>query len=814
MRKVFYITLCLAVAQHTYGSLNDSSMSAYAGSAKVQEDIFNAKPQEAEASAALSTIYKVSETTDVVKLEALKDDLAHPSVGERLERVPLKDALASAIDENASPFPEEAMARVQPSRGIKDESITAVSEEQVLQISADSSPTAKVMPQALAHEDQKKYLERKVIGDSQIPLIDLNSVEAVNSMVFAEGNPADYLPWKTAEYYHFAKNQELKELIRNFCVMQSMDVIISDAVTDVVNGKFSNITPYQFWKDIVNAYSLVWFFDGSMMYVYKSSEVKSSVYKMSRDEIRMLIKVMAQLRFLSSNVTFRPLETAGILVVSGPPKLMSLIEELSKKVVIERVSNVFDIRSFPLKHAWAYDMSVNYRGGNMNIPGVATMLQQMIGALPGPVGESSIGVNINNSKSNEATSVKAIPGTVYHTNDSGKPNYGVKDHGTGGNADDVKEGENKTTEPMNLGEIFVTYDTRLNAVIVKAKRQDMHFIEDIIRQLDVPRDAIKIEVAVVDISRAGARKIGSNFIVRKRAQADGANAQAAGANTNLERVNINFIDKVSGTITMNFDKLFKGYSLSETLNILEDVGNAQTLTRSSVITLDNIGAVIDRSNTAYVQVAGAKAGGLYDVTVSTKLVVVPHIIPDSFDANGLPKIKLLIEVTDGSFDKDPRVGSNTPATSTNSVNTEASIFEGQSLFIGGYFHENHSVSSAGVPFLKDIPLLGYLFKTDSRDNSVMERIYIITPTIVRIDDPKTTQLNRFFTDGQLAGEATISPDEFILTNNYQKPSFVGATFKGDPVWLRAIKRGAPLSEEAKAQRVVAQRGRRRNCRRH
>jgi type II secretory pathway component GspD/PulD (secretin) len=165
------------------------------------------------------------------------------------------------------------------------------------------------------------------------------------------------------------------------------------------------------------------------------------------------------------------------------------------------------------------------------------------------------------------------------------------------------------------------------------------------------------------------------------------------------------------------------------------------------------------------------------VTISTKLIVVPHIIPGEFSSHGLPKIKLLIEVSDGSFDKDPREEGSSPATATNSVNTEASIYEGQSLFIGGYFHEKHATSSQGIPWLRDLPLFGNLFKSSSQDNSVAERIYIITPTLVRMDEPKNTQLNRFFTDGQLTGESTLEPDEFMLTHEYKKPDFTDATYK-------------------------------------
>jgi type III secretion protein C len=632
-------------------------------------------------------------------------------------------------------------------------------------------------------------------------------------VAFTDGDPADHILWKTSEYYHFAKNQELKEMVRNFCASQSMDVIISEAVNDIVNGKFNDVSPRQFWKDIVKAYGLVWFYDGSMMYVYKSSEVTSAVYQMSRDEMRTLVKVITQLRWLSSNVNFRPMEMAGILVVSGPPKLMSLLEELSKKVVVERVSDVYDIRSFPLKHAWAYDMTVNYRGGNMNIPGVATMLQQIVSTLSGPIGESNIGVTINNSQSNEATDLKAIPGTVYHTNG---PKKSGKEDNKSDNKSDNKNAKNGETNPLNMGAIFVTYDTRLNAVIVKAKRQDMSFVEKIIEQLDVARDAIKIDIAVVDISKAGAKQIGNKFAASKRDTAEVKANVSSGAATNMERIKFDSSIEGGASVTMNFDKLFRSYSLSQTLNILEKVGNAQTLTRSSVITLDNIGAVIDRSNTVYMPVSGAKAGGLFNVTVSTKLIVVPHIIPGVFDGNGSPKIKLLIEVTDGSFDKDPRGGTTGPSTATNSVNTEASLFEGQSLFIGGYFYERHSLDSTGIPFLKDIPILGYLFKSDNREDSIMERIYIITPSLVNVDDPKKTQLNRFFTDGQLAGEPTLKPDEFTLTHDYERPSFDDATFEvNDPKhsWGKLFQKGEKDADDPKDRKTTNRRRRMKACHR-
>lgn len=705
------------------------------------------------------------------KASSLKQD-AVPSAIKETEKEPenkksLKNKAAANSEPEKTDTKTEPKATTPPALDLSSmkDSLKASIKESLAEILAESGlhktliqPKQTPKNTVSVPSELTKSKERRVSGDSDNPIIDLTKITTVNPMMLADGDPADLLPWKDGDYYHFAKNQSLKELVRSFCSSQSVDVIVSDAVNDVVNGKFSNVSSRQFWKDIVNAYGLVWFYDGSLLYVYKSSEIQSKVLQMGRDEMRTLIRVITQLAYLSSNINFRPMETAGILVVSGPPKLMEMLEELISKVVIERVSDVFDIRTFPLKHAWAYDMSVSYRGGNMNIPGVATMLQQIIGSLPGPVGEANLGMNIGKDPSpSSATPLDAMVGPAEARRAQNKE---AKEESSESSS---KDGE----KPSNVGDIFITYDTRLNAVIVKAKHQDMHFIEQIIEQLDVPREAIRIDVAVVDISRAGTMSIGALF------------------NTSVHRGNVTFTSDFSKSdlgahLSVDLGKLFRNFGFNETLDILEDIGNGQTLTRSSVITLDNIAAVIDKSQTVYVKVEGKKAGDLFDVSVSTKLVVVPHIIPGVFNEKGAPKIKLLIDVSDGNFTQDPTNtgGATEPKTDTNTVNTEASIYVGQSLFIGGYFHEKHAKSSKGVPFLKDIPLLGHLFKSSGNENRVMERVYIITPTLVDTMDSELGTYDRFFQDSRLSGEETLTPDEFNLTKPYtpKKEQYAAATY--------------------------------------
>jgi type III secretion protein C len=568
----------------------------------------------------------------------------------------------------------------------------------------------------------------------------------------------DGIYWKDSNYYHFSKDQDLGELIKSFCSMQGIDIVVSDKVNDIVNGKFSNVSPKQFWHDMTQAYGLVWFFDGSILYVYKGNEIMSKVWKMSSDEMRSLAKVMGQLKFSSSNFSFRPMEKSGILVVSCPPKLMEVISDLSEKIIVERMTDVYDIKSFRLKNAWAYDMSFNYKSGSVTIPGVATMLQAILYNNPGAIGETNIGISSDKKNPHKATGVKDLTDNCnYFKSDDDKSKQDNKISPRPA-SNENKSAENKNSNDNNAKvekswkDIFITYDSRLNAVIVKAKKQDMELLGSLITQLDVPQQAIRIDVAIIDIRKGISERLGTDLLSLKG-----------------NRLNITFNPADAKKSQASINGIFKNYTLTATLQALEESGDAQTLARPSVLTVDNIAAVIDRSNTVYVQVSGKESQGLYDVTASTKLIVVPHIIPEEFDEDGNPKIKLLVEVVDGAIDKDPRFGATaTPITSTSSINTEAILYEGQSLFIGGYFHEQHDKANTGIPLLKDIPIIGNIFKNKMNSNTILERIYLITPKIIRIDENHPKDYNRFFNDSNLSGEATMDPKEFNLLKKYNK----------------------------------------------
>ncbi|MDR3143456.1 MAG: hypothetical protein LBT57_01195 [Puniceicoccales bacterium] len=562
------------------------------------------------------------------------------------------------------------------------------------------------------------------------------------------------IPWPGGKYHHFSKNQDLAELLNDFCSTQGISVIVSPTIKETVNGRFNDIAPEQFWQDMVNAYSLIWFFDGSILYVYENKQIQTYVWSMTVDEMNTLCRVIDELGIASSHLSIRPLERAGILVISGPPRLIAVVGELSQKIVIERIDEVSDVKVFPLKYAWAYNMSITSKDGNIMIPGVATMLQQLL--VSKQQGGEGTAVPVFNLSSADKTKAQPHKELIEGRVSGMKPSSSANDR-TASHAAESTGGQN-----IHVEDTLISFDARLNAVIVKGKKQNMPFFERVIQELDVPCKVIRIDVAIVDIDQKAAQEFGTDLLEiydrpKRRIFSFSPKGKFQDAGN------------LSSNLRLPLNSIFRKFNVETYLQALEESGNAQTLARPSVLTIDNIGATIDRSNTFYVKVSGTKTEGLYDVSASTKLRVVPHIIPGEFNEVGQAKIKLFVEVADGSVSQKTDINAGTPTTDSNMINTQAVLYEEQSLVIGGYFHEIHSTAEVGLPILSHIPVLGHLFKFQERGKEVRERIYVITPRIVDIDGDPDADTRRFFQKGNLRGAATLSSKAFGLSEEASLP---------------------------------------------
>jgi general secretion pathway protein D len=117
------------------------------------------------------------------------------------------------------------------------------------------------------------------------------------------------------------------------------------------------------------------------------------------------------------------------------------------------------------------------------------------------------------------------------------------------------------------------------------------------------------------------------------------------------------------------------------------------------------------------------------------LTVTPHI-----NSSGLVKMELVQEVSDvGEFNKDL----NNYTFLTRIANTSLVVEDNQTVVMAGLMRTKKNNSQSGIPFLKDIPVLGYLFGGLTKANEKTELVMMITPHVIK-NRSEADQITREF----------------------------------------------------------------------
>lgn len=295
----------------------------------------------------------------------------------------------------------------------------------------------------------------------------------------------------------------------------------------------------------------------------------------------------------------------------------------------------------------------------------------------------------------------------------------------------------------------VAYDERSNQLIVKDVRKGLKNVIELVNKVDLRTPQVLLETQIVEATRNLGRELGAELgfqMIQSPLTGNGTGlnfpaAIALGGSAVAGGITGSSFPVASSAaggsaVTALFDSADGTKSLQLRLSALESEGRVRVISRPAVATTNNKPATIKSVEKVRVRLpngglsvatgAGAAANGA--PAIATEIIeagivldVTPQASPDYF---------VLLDIKAKSSSFSSREADGIPNEIERSASSTVLVSSGQTFALGGIYKISDSDRISGVPFFKDIPVLGHLFRRSLIDNNDEELLFFITPRIV------------------------------------------------------------------------------------
>jgi len=316
----------------------------------------------------------------------------------------------------------------------------------------------------------------------------------------------------------------------------------------------------------------------------------------------------------------------------------------------------------------------------------------------------------------------------------------------------------------------VTFDDRTNTVIVRDISRGIDDATDLVRRLDVQTPQVLIESNIVEATEGFDRALGVQWGYSYKAGPETGNPTGMNfpgtvgfggsglgfgnpppsPGTGSPNLPVPFVADFpvpsgfgggfgpgSGSaIDLALGSLDGSQTLTARLTAIEAQGKGRVISRPRVITMNNVAATIQSLqiirvklpstgtviNTGAGGAAGAASTATEKINTGITLVVTPQVSSDGYV---LMNIYAKSSVPDFS-----RSVEGIPTEISREANSNVLVRSGETVVLGGIYRQIKDNRSSGVPYLRTVPVLGWLFKRDLNSDSKDEMIVFLTPKII------------------------------------------------------------------------------------
>ncbi|HAV4462676.1 type II secretion system secretin GspD [Acinetobacter baumannii] len=421
----------------------------------------------------------------------------------------------------------------------------------------------------------------------------------------------------------------------------------------------------------------------------------------------------ARIRIIADNRTNR-------ILIKGDPQTRKRIRHMIEMLDVPSADRLGGLKVFRLKYASAKNLS--------------EILQGLV------TGQAVSSSNNSNNSSNSSNPINSLIGNNQNSSSSGSsistPSI---------NLNNSANGNQSSITSFSQGGVSIIADNAQNSLVVKADPQLMREIESAIQQLDVRRQQVLIEAAIIEVSGDDADQLGIQWALGDLSSGIGL-LSFSNVGASLASIAAGYLS--SGTAGAasaiaagknngdgatfalgNFENSRKAYGAL--IQALKTNTKSNLLSTPSIVTMDNEEAyIVVGQNVPFVtgSVSTGSSGTVNPYTtverkdVGVTLKVIPHI-----GEGGTVRLEVEQEVSNVQSSKGQAADL---ITNKRAIKTAVLAEHGQTVVLGGLVSDDVEFNRQGIPGLSSIPYLGRLFRSDTRSNTKRNLLVFIHPTIV------------------------------------------------------------------------------------
>ena len=279
-----------------------------------------------------------------------------------------------------------------------------------------------------------------------------------------------------------------------------------------------------------------------------------------------------------------------------------------------------------------------------------------------------------------------------------------------------------------LQDAKIVPDERANSLIVFASKADMKMITNVVAKVDTLQAQVLIEAIIMDVSLSDDYSLGVSLLMHPQQT---GNLTSVAASQNGQSFVSSLTNFTSGSGGFTYLGRYKD-DLDVAVQALAANNRGQVLARPRIQTTHATQASFEVGQSVPYVTTSFYGGGGYgpsssfsQLDVTTTLDVTPFITPD-----GLVVMDIDQTIADISGYQEFAGVGKLPLTTHRSAFATVAVRDRETIILGGYIRTSKTKNSSGIPFLKDIPGLGVLFRNKSSNQTRSEMMVLIRPTIL------------------------------------------------------------------------------------